>query len=186
MINDGVDDFQLPAIEEDCDLLIIKGAENTDDLVPLGLPLATRFQRAKSVVLIPDRGILRTVKGDAGKAFFIDIDSRSSRLATILDGIAKAYTNAHPKDARLAHDFVGLFLFYFHLEVDGTPRRILDLIGDGDIESVEKCAEIYIENDFNVTFVRLGAERDDEPRSAAAGRWDDSSTATSARTPTTA
>jgi hypothetical protein len=144
----GLEDRPLPSIDG-CDVLIVRGASSADDLTGLGLPFAERFQRAKTVVLVPTRGMPCVLKRELGRVEFVDIDGRMDKLARVFDMIFEIYLAEHPGEEDRAHERVGFFLFYCHLDRgESTPTRVLDLIFTGDIDGVGKCARGFIDSGF--------------------------------------
>lgn len=159
---------QLPEID-DADILIVRGASSTDDLVMLGLLFAERYQRASSVVLISEKGPPRTVKGDPLRVCFVDATSPSSRIAGVFDRIYAEVVRSDPEAERHAHEVVARFLFYTMIDEEPLVRRMVDLISDGDVGLLEKCAEQFIDSGFGAALVRLSLDGDGS-NAAVAGR----------------
>jgi hypothetical protein len=160
----------LPGIE-DCDLLIVRGAAHADDLVPLGLSFAQRFQRAKTVVLIPDQAPAWVLKGDPARVMFVDADARMQRLMSILERIKEEYEAKRPRDVGRVPEKIGMFLFYWV----GFPeaQTVCDLLSAGDLDAVNRAAESFIKTDFGADVSRLASlssDGDEHPGRAAAGR----------------
>jgi hypothetical protein len=164
---------------DDSDVLIIRGVSSTDELGLLGLPMAERYQRASRVILIGDNGSAKVVKDcysgsqDYGLEgiLFVDADSRPAKLMQILWSIKIAYEELHPKTSHLAHCHVGMFIFYWVFFADENhPVVVRDLIEQGDLESLEKAAQSYIDSDFGG---RASVSGDDDRTSAGSPSLDD-------------
>lgn len=137
----------LPSV--DCDVLIVRGVDNTDGLASLGLPVASRYENAHTVILVPDAAPARIVKGresDWTNVRFIDADSRMDLVGGELQRVSDEYERAHPDHAHLAHAFVGLFLLYYYDQA--VRRRVIDMLRDGDARGVREAADRFIASDF--------------------------------------
>lgn len=143
------------------EVLIIRGINSTDELASLGLPFAERYQAAESVILVSD-GRGREVKGHSmpGSIQFIDADSRLDSIASLLERISDEYQRAHPQHAHLSHCHVGKLLMFGHAERSGRPVSVMDLIHAGDIDSVRKVVEHYIDSGFESLYLRESAISD--------------------------
>src|ERR1700752_3502897 len=105
----------LPSV--DCDVLIVRGVDSTDGLQALGLPMAARYQRAHTVILVPDsrppiiikeRAEDRNEHGWTNVRFF-DVDSRLDVVGRGLRRLENAHARAQPRGG--SHAAVGMFLF---------------------------------------------------------------------------
>jgi len=138
------------------DVLVVRGAATTDDLASLGLPVAQEFQQAQVVVLVPDVGQARVVRGSRRSldgcllsAAFIDVDGRLGRVAEVLDLVKRSYEQRYPRTAHLSHVHVGMFLFYWVTDED-EPRVVVDALSRGDLDAVRVAAERFVEADFGL------------------------------------
>jgi hypothetical protein len=157
-------------IHDGGDLLIVKGASSTDDLADLGVPFAHRFQRAKTVVLVPENGLPRIVKGNHLSVSFVDTDSRSSRVALVMNRIYRAYVEANPDREHIAHEVVGRFIYYTMADEVPLTRRMIDLIADGEIDLLERCVEQFIDAGFDLALASIPRSGGDDPPGAAVKR----------------
>lgn len=132
------------------EVLIVRGVKDFDDLKRFGLPMANRVAESDIVIAIDASGNATAIKSrEQMRIDFVDSDSKLGEISSIIGLIKDAYTQTHRDDARLAHAFVGMWLFYwvggFGEEISPLP---IEMIAAGDIERLRKSAQQYIDADF--------------------------------------
>lgn len=128
-------------------ILIVRGVRATSELQALGLPMAQKYEAADKVILVGDDGRGLVVKGSKSTtvAELIDTNSRAGRIAQQLKRIHCGFMEDHPEDAHLAHEKVGLFLFFWFA---GGTTTVIERINEGHAQSVEKAADVFIDSDY--------------------------------------
>lgn len=131
------------------DLLILKGANSTDDLSAYGMAIADRFFSSKNVILANKEGKATYIKGNGkfyDKIDLIDLEDPLGEISLILRKIYDAHQSAHPDTRYLARSFVGNWLFIWYFRDDST----IGLMMRGQLDLLRESADNFIERDFGM------------------------------------
>lgn len=134
-------------------MLILIGAESTDDLGQYGLPIAERYEKADSVVLVTKTGKGYPVKFGRDQfhsnieAIYLEDDLNSLRM--IVAKIVLAHRTAHPESKDLSRQFVSVWMFDMNSS-DGQPKLNYELFDRRHLDILRKSADEFIERDFGM------------------------------------